>query len=108
VTAVLLKGEQGQDHSLGTFQGGNPLTKMKFVIKMKEALAVAGMDCTAYSHHSFRSGAATTVAKQGITDGAIKMLGRRRSSAYQLYNVIWTPWEQLASYSQTLGKALGH
>ena len=42
---------------------------------MKEALTVAGIDCKAYSGHSFRSGAATTAAKLGIPDATIKMLG---------------------------------
>ena len=87
------------------FQDGKPLTRMRFVTKIKEALTAAGMDCTAYSGHSFRSGAATTAAKQGISDAAIKMLGRWRSSAYQLY--VQTPREQLAAYSQSLGKAIG-
>lgn len=49
-----------------------------------------------YSGHSFRSGAATTAAKQGIGDATIKMLG----SAYQLY--IKTPRVQLAPASKRL------
>ena len=86
------------------FQDGRPLTRPRFVTKVKEALTVAGIDCTAYSGHSFRSGAATTAARQGISDATIKMLGRWRSSAYQLY--IKTPREQLAAYSHTLSGAL--
>ena len=39
---------------------------MKFVDKVKKALSLAGVDCTAYSGHSFRIGAAITVVKQGI------------------------------------------
>ena len=38
---------------------------------------------------SFRIGAATTAASQGIQDSVIKMLGRWQSSAYILY--ICTP-----------------
>lgn len=86
------------------FQDGRPLTRARFVTKVKEALTVAGIDCTPYSGHSFRSGAATTAANQGISDATIKMLGRWRSSAYQLY--IKTPREQLAAYSRTLSSAL--
>jgi hypothetical protein len=67
---------------------------------MKEALISAGVDCSPYSGHSFRSGAATTAAKQGISDATIKMLGRWKSSAYQLYI------EQLAAYSRRLGGQL--
>ena len=62
---------------------------------------MARVDSTAYSGHSFRSGAATTAATQGISDTTIKMLGRWKSSAYQVY--IKTPRKQLASYSRRLG-----
>ena len=85
------------------FEDGSPLTRAKFVVKVKEALSLAGVDCTAYSGHSFRSGAATTAAKQGVSDATIKMLGRWKSSAYQIY--IKTPKKQLASYSRHLGGA---
>jgi hypothetical protein len=63
---------------------------------VREALAAAGVDQSAYSGHSFRSGAATTAARQGT----IKMLGWWKTSAYQLY--IQTPKEQLAAFSQRL------
>ena len=86
------------------FDDGKPLTRPRFVTKIKEALTTAGLDCTAYSGHSFRSGAATTAAAQGLSDATIKMLGRWKSSAYQLY--IKTPRDQLASYSYRLGCAL--
>ena len=81
------------------FEDGSPLTRAKFVVKVKEALSLAGVDCTAYSGHSFRSGAATTAAKQGVSDATIKMFGRWKSSTYQIY--IKTPRQQLA-YSHRL------
>jgi len=82
------------------FCNGKHLTRVRLVTKVREALASAGVDHSAYSGHSFRIGAATTAAKQGISDATIKMLGRWKSSAYQLY--IKTPKEQLASISQRL------
>ncbi len=88
------------------FENGTPLTRLKFVQKVKEALTLAGLDCSGYSGHSFRSGAATTAAKQGISDATIKMLGRWKSSAYQVY--IQTPRDQLAAYSRRLGEARSH
>lgn len=102
VTAVLhYMVARGQDKGpFFRFEDGAPLTRMKFVDKVKEALSQAGVDCTAYSGHSFRIGAATTAAKGGIGDATIKMLGRWKSSAYQIY--IKTPREQLASYSGRL------
>ena len=57
-------------------EDGSPLTRAKFVEKVKEALALAGVDSKGYSGHSFCIGAATAAAKQGISDAFIKMLGR--------------------------------
>ena len=54
---------------------GKPLTQARFVVKVKEALAAAGVDNSPYSGHSFRSGAATTVMELGVGDATIKMLG---------------------------------
>ena len=70
--------------------------------EVKEALGEAGIDLTGYSGHSFRSGAATTAAAKGSSDSAIKMLGRWKSEAYQLY--IKTPRDQLAAVSRQLVK----
>ena len=81
------------------FGNGSPLTRAKFVEKVKEALSRAGVECTAYSGHSFCIRAATTAAKQGISDASIKMLGWWNSK---------TPREQLASYSRRLGEASPH
>lgn len=81
------------------FRDGKPLTRPRLVFKLREALQAAGIDCAAYSGHSFRAGAATTAARQGISDTTIKMLGRWKSSAYQLY--IKTPRDQLASVSKS-------
>lgn len=82
------------------FRDGRPLTRACLVTKIKEAISAAGVDCAAYSGHSFRSGAATTAAKQGIGDATIKTLGRWKSNAYQLY--IKTPRHQLAAISRQL------
>ena len=84
------------------FQDGKPLTRSRFVERIRQALTEVGIDPTPYSGHSFRSGAATTAARQGIGDATIKMLGRWKSSAYQLY--IKTPRQHLAKISGTLVK----
>ena len=84
------------------FQDGKPLTRQRFVARVREALTSAGVDSSAYSGHSFRSGAATTAAKCGVSDAVIKMLGRWKSSAYQLY--IKTPRDQLAKILMELVK----
>lgn len=82
------------------FQDGRHLTRARLVDKVKEAIAAGGVDCSPYSGHSFRSGAATAAAKQGVSESTIKMLGRWKSSAYQLY--IKTPRSQLAAVSHHL------
>ena len=62
-----------------------------------KTLTLAGINADNYAGHSFRSGAGTTAAKQGLGDATIKMLGRWKSNAYQLY--IKTPRQQLAAIS---------
>ena len=76
------------------------------VSKIKEAISAAGINCAPYSGHSFRSGAATTAAKQGISDATIKTLGCWQRNAYQLY--IKTPRHQLVTISQRLVSASIH
>ena len=82
------------------FKNGRPLTRSSFVIKLQEALEAVGVDCSNYSGHSFRIGAATTAAKKEIQDSLIKTMGRWQSVAYQLY--IRTPQAQLISVAHTL------
>ena len=53
-----------------------------------------------FSSHSFRIGAATVAARNGIPDHLIQALGRWTSNAYQLY--IRTPSEALAGFSGQL------
>ena len=82
------------------FHDNKPLTRSRFVEQVKAALTKAGIDSSHYSGHSFRSGAATAAASKGINDSTIKMLGRWKSEAYQLY--IKTPREQLAAVTSQL------
>ena len=65
------------------FQDGKPLTRVRLVEQVREALQRVGIDGALYSVHSFRSGAATTAAKVGVEDSAIKILGRWRSSSFK-------------------------
>ena len=73
------------------FQDGQYLTKESFISWVRSALDTLGINSAEYAGHSFRIGAATTAAEQGIEDSVIKMLGRWESSAYQIY--IQTPRE---------------
>lgn len=85
------------------FSDGRPLTRERFVAAVRSALRAAGVDCSRYAGHSFRIGAATTAAHQGIQDSLIKTMGRWESAAYTLY--IRTPRDTLCSVSAVLAGA---
>ena len=67
------------------FRSGSHLTRAAFVRELRKALLGVGLDPNHYSGHSFRRGAATTAAASGIPDSHIKLLGRWRSAAFQVY-----------------------
>ena len=54
------------------FQDGRPLMRPCFVVEVSKALLAAGIDPKPYSGHSFRTGAATTAARQGVEDSTNK------------------------------------
>lgn len=76
------------------------LTRQKFAALLSTTLSEAGIDDKRYATHSFRIGAATTAKEAGIADSQIKMLGRWKSNAYQIY--IRTPQKDLAKLSKQL------
>ena len=76
------------------------LTRQLFASQLSAVLEQAGIDSKGYNTHSFRIGAATTAKEKGISDVHVKMLGRWRSDAYQLY--IRTPQQQLAQLTRQL------
>ena len=94
-----------RDGPLFRFVDGRPLTRSRLVNQVRQALQEGGINSTPYLGHSFRIGAATTAAREGIGDATIKMLGRWRSNAYQLY--IKTTREQLAAVSKQLVRGIG-
>ena len=67
------------------FRNGLPLSRQKFVAKVREVLEEAALDPKKYAGHSLRIGATTTVAACGVEVLLIKTLGRWQSSAYLLY-----------------------
>ena len=82
---------------------GATLSRPRLVQSMRQALGAVGVDCTGFSGHSFRIGAATMAASLGVSDSRIQTLGRWRSSAFTRY--IRTPWQELAAASSTLAKS---
>ena len=61
------------------------LTRNKFICMLRELCVLSGIDSNEYSGHSFRIGAATSCAKNGIADHLIQSLGRWRSDCYKTY-----------------------
>ncbi len=73
---------------------GKPLTRSRFVDRVRGALAEAGLKEAEYGGHSFRIGAATTAAEKGLGDALIKTLGRWRSRQ-NTQCMLWPPhWLQ--------------
>ena len=104
VVALLNYITQRGDH-VGPFfcsHAHSPLTKQQLVAKVREALTTTGVNCTGYSGHSFRIGAATATARARIPDSTIQALGRWSSAAFLRY--IRTPHDQLAGVSRTLSR----
>ena len=74
-----------QPGPLFVWQNGQRLTRQGLVNQLRAALSSVGVDPVPYSGHSFRIGAATSVAAAGVEDAVIKILGRCSSSAYLAY-----------------------
>ena len=81
------------------FQNGQPLSRSLLTDWLRQILASANIPGN-FSSHSFRIGAATVAASNGVPDHFIQALGSWSSSAYQLY--IRTPSESLAALSTKL------
>ena len=87
---------------LFVLKDGSYLTRQRFANMISTTLQQAGIDDKLYATHSFRIGAATTAKEAGVdvSDVHIKMLGRWKSNAYQLY--IRTPRAELAKLSRQM------
>ena len=73
------------DGALFLFENGTPLTRAALVSHLRTALTDIGVDCSGYSGHSFRIGAATAAAAAGYNDSFIQSLGRWKSGAFISY-----------------------
>ena len=70
---------------LFTTESGSVATRSWFHKHLRQILTLSGLPSQLYSGHSFRIGAATTAARQGLSDQIIRILGRWSSRAYQSY-----------------------
>ena len=81
------------------FASGQPLTRASLTDWLRQIMASARISGN-FSSHSFRIGAATVAARNGVPDHLIQTMGRWTSNAYQLY--IRTPTDSLAALSHRL------
>ncbi|XP_034091666.1 uncharacterized protein LOC117559108 [Gymnodraco acuticeps] len=65
--------------------GNYPLTQRQFNIYLKQVLIKSGLSPLLYTGHSFRIGAATSAANQGVSSSSLQQLGRWSSSAFSSY-----------------------
>lgn len=65
--------------------GGDPLTRYQFNQLLKMGIKMMGLNPQNFSSHSFRIGAATSAAINGVPIDVIKCIGRWKSSAVKLY-----------------------
>ena len=79
---------------------GSPFTQQALISSLRTTLTKAGIDCSYYSGHSFRIGAATTASAKGVPETTIQTLGRWSSDSYKRY--IRLPRSELASISAQL------
>ena len=64
---------------------GKILTRYQISSILNKSLDSCGIDYTNFKSHSFRIGAATTLARQGTDKSLIQMAGRWKSKAYSSY-----------------------
>ncbi|SNX86181.1 uncharacterized protein MEPE_04890 [Melanopsichium pennsylvanicum] len=70
---------------LFTLEGRQPFTRSSFVSMLRRCLDVCGVPSGSYSGHSFRRGAATWAAANGVDADTIRGLGRWRSDCFRRY-----------------------
>lgn len=66
-------------------QARTPVTREAFTSKLATAISFCGLDPSRYKGHSFRIGAASYAAEQGMSDSQIRTLGRWKSNAFHKY-----------------------
>ena len=64
---------------------GGPVKRNDFCDQLALAFKFCGLDTKFYKGHSFRIGAASHAAEQGLSDAQIRVLGRWKSNAFRKY-----------------------
>ena len=64
---------------------GKPFSTVEFRLHLNKVCSAAGLPLSRVKPHSFRRGAATVLAAQGVEDSALQNFGFWRSNAFRLY-----------------------
>lgn len=64
---------------------GTPISREFFINLLQQALVFCGFDTNYFKSHSFRIGAASWAAANGMTDAQIRLFGRWNSNAFIKY-----------------------
>ncbi|SNX87255.1 uncharacterized protein MEPE_05965 [Melanopsichium pennsylvanicum] len=81
---IICAGRRPHD-PLFTLEGGEPFTRAAFVAILRRCLEACQVPLQSYSGHSFRRGAATWAASNGVDADTIRGLGRWRSDCFRRY-----------------------
>ena len=71
--------------ALFCFTNVSPVKTSHFAQQLRQALKFCGLDSSKYKSHSFRIGATSSAADNGLSDSQIRHLGRWKSDAFKLY-----------------------
>ncbi len=80
---LALRGKQRS--AIFVTRGGMPVAREAFALQLSEAIRLCGLDPARYKGHSFRIGAASYAAGQGMSDSQIRIMGRWKSNAFHKY-----------------------
>ena len=80
---LALRGNRGG--AIFITRGGIPIAREAFALQLSEAIRLCGLDPVCYKGHSFRTGAASYAAGQGMSDSQIRIMGRWKSNAFHKY-----------------------
>ena len=80
---LALRGNHGG--ALFITHGSIPVAREVFARQLSAAIRLCGLDPARYKGHSFRIGAASYAAGQGMSDSQIRIMGRWKSNAFHKY-----------------------
>lgn len=85
-----LRNRGSQTGNLFLTSAGKPVTRSFFDSQLKTCLQFCQLDSSVYKGHSFRIGAASWDAQNGVPDSLIRLKGRWKSDAFRKYIRVMT------------------